>query len=48
LIDCGYIDKSEMHCPHALKECDYDDHLTDDDSDGEEPPVVDVKWDYFT
>lgn len=41
--DCGYIKSSEKYCSSSLKEKDYDDNLTDDDSDGEESPDMEVR-----
>lgn len=32
----------ELYCPQLLADKEPDDHLTDDDSDGEEPPNLNV------
>ncbi|KAL4456204.1 hypothetical protein ABPG74_014165 [Tetrahymena malaccensis] len=41
--DCANINKVESACPSKVKVYEYDDNLTDDDSDGEEPPVVQIQ-----
>lgn len=33
----------EKYCPGILPNIDYDDILTDDDSDGDAPPNIEVK-----
>ena len=41
-LDFGYEDELEKYCPGILPEVEYDDVLTDDDSDGEAPPAIKV------
>jgi len=41
--DFGYEDELEKYCPGILPEVEYDDVLTDDDSDGEAPPAIKVE-----
>jgi len=39
-IDIGNVSSLDKYCPGLLKEIEFDDILTDDDSDGENPPEI--------
>lgn len=38
LIDFGFEREIDRYCPELMASKEYDDNLTDDDSDGEGPP----------
>lgn len=42
MLDYGYENEIERYCPPLLAKKEYDDKLTDDDSDGEGPPQLNV------
>ncbi|EGR31075.1 hypothetical protein IMG5_118000 [Ichthyophthirius multifiliis] len=40
--DCGFIQNIDQYCPQKIIEIEIDDQITDDDSDGEESPIIEV------
>ena len=42
MLDFGFEREMDEYCPDLMATRDYDDNLTDDDSDGEGPPLLQV------